>query len=73
MEIENLTKAYHSCGFLLADLRAAQKENPAHATMIFSLVEEALKLETQLYATLSAAVQARTAVKMKGHQNENHS
>jgi len=73
MKTEHLEEAYQTSDALLGELRAAQQENPADSAMIFSLVEEALGLDAKICVTLAAAVQARTAAKMKGHKYENHS
>jgi len=71
MKTEHLEEAYQTSD--AGELRAAQQENPADSAMIFSLVEEALGLDAKICVTLAAAVQARTAAKMKGHKYENHS
>jgi hypothetical protein len=64
MKIEHLEKASQSADTVLEELRQAQRENPSDAAMIFSLVQEALKLDTKIGVTLAAA--QANAAKMKG-------
>jgi hypothetical protein len=65
MKTEHLKKAYQSAETLLDELRQAQMENKPEEDMIFSLVQKALKLNTEIGVILVAANQANVT-KTKG-------
>ncbi|SPE60091.1 hypothetical protein SBV1_370075 [Verrucomicrobia bacterium] len=69
MKTENLTKAYHSFDFFFQELReahtdAVNSENQFAEAALFSLLEEAVKLQTKLTVIRETATQAN-AVKKK--------
>jgi hypothetical protein len=72
MKTENLTKAYHSFDFFFQELReahtdAVNSENQFAEIALFSLIEEAVKLQTKLSVIREAAAQA-DAGKKKGRK-----
>ena len=67
MKTENLTKAYHSLDFFMEELREAHTDAVTSGNRfeaaLFSLIEEAVKLQTKLSGIREAATQANAAKK----------
>ena len=69
MKTENLTKASHSLDFLMEELRGAHTDAMTSGNQfeaaLFSLIEEAVKLQTKLSGIREAAIQANAAKNKK--------